>query len=75
MGVAEGLHTEGVGDRRRALLRLGLTGPGLAVVAVVGFLLAACGGGDGSAVTRYGRDGDETDRDRHATGSHSDQDQ
>jgi hypothetical protein len=43
-----------MGDRRRALLRLGLTGPGLAVVAVVGFLLAACGGGDGSAVTRSG---------------------
>jgi hypothetical protein len=43
-----------MGVRRRALLRLGLTGPGLAVVAVVGFLLAACGGGDGSAVTRSG---------------------
>jgi hypothetical protein len=44
-----------MGDRRRALLRLGLTGPGLAVVAVAGFLLAACGGGDGSAVsTRTG---------------------
>ena len=38
-------------DRRRALRRLGLTCAGLAVVASAGFLLAACGGGDGSAVT------------------------
>jgi hypothetical protein len=43
-----------MGGRRRALLRLGLTGPGLAVFAVAGFLLAGCGGGEGSAVTRTG---------------------
>ncbi|MGH3081651.1 MAG: hypothetical protein ACRDNH_11035, partial [Gaiellaceae bacterium] len=47
----EGLQTEDMADRRRALRRLGLTAPGLAVVAVAGFLLGACGGGDGSAVT------------------------
>jgi hypothetical protein len=38
-------------DRRRTLRRLGLTGLGFAAVAVSGFLLAGCGGGDGSAVT------------------------
>ena len=37
------------------MVRIGLVGPGLAVTAVAGFLLGACGGGDGSAVvTRTG---------------------
>jgi hypothetical protein len=39
------------GERRRAVRRFLLVGPALAVVAVAGFLLGACGGGDGSAVT------------------------
>lgn len=38
-------------DRREALRRPEVVGVGLAVVAVTGFLLGACGGGDGSALT------------------------
>ena len=36
---------------RRALRRFGLVGSGLAVIAVAGFLVGACGGGEGEALT------------------------
>jgi hypothetical protein len=40
-----------VADRRQTARRLALVGPGLAATAAAGFLLGACGGGDGAALT------------------------